>query len=86
VQGLLIQILVRNGIVYDLDRDKPHDLGGLGRPCKKREADLPARGVVAELVEEVKGLALEFLARGWVPGDLNRVLDLYAEVVSQIPF
>lgn len=41
---------------------------------------MPARGVIAELVEEVKGLALELLARGRIPGDLNRILDLYAEV------
>lgn len=48
-------------------------LGGFG---ENGQADLPSRGVGAELIEVIEGLGFEGLVGGRVPGDLDGICYL----------
>lgn len=71
-----VQYLRVDGVVDDLERDEPYYVGGSRGSSKDGGADLPGLGVGAQLVEKLKGLVLQVLARRSVPGDFDRILDL----------
>lgn len=75
-QTWLIQTLCLDGIVDYLQTDMADDLIWRGRTCEKGKADLPARRIFSELIQEGVGLSLEILVGLGVEGDLDGALDL----------
>ena len=59
-----------------------HDLGALGRFGEEGQANLPSRGIGAKLVQIIKGLCLQGLVGGRVPGDLNGICYLQENNMS----
>lgn len=58
----------------------------IGRPwvaCEEREAGLPCGALGAQLLEIFYRLPTQLLARGWVEGDLDGILDLIRVVCQQ---
>lgn len=83
----MIDGLRMDGIVDYFETDKSYDGGCSGISGKEGDADLPGLGIGAQLVQELEGLTLESLIRRGIPGDLDRVLDLYVGwVVSKAGF
>lgn len=75
-QARCVQTLCLDRIVDYLQADMADDL--FGRRCagKQSQADLPTRGIFAELVQEGVRLRLEILVGLRVEGDLDGALDL----------
>lgn len=66
-------------MVDHLETDMSYDLIRGRRAGEERKADLPARGILAQLIEKGEGLGLDVLVALRVEGDLNGALDLFTE-------